>query len=680
MVSRKDTASEIMGTDLAKGRTRNEARNNDGPGGADDPPVPVSFLHGAHYGSQELPEPPIPVSETQVGSRLQKFWQNWEFYLEDPWVTDVLRHGYRFELVKSPPLTLEPVERLYSVEQGLILSEAIQSLVTKGAVRMIHPDHLNPGFYSQIFLVPKKGSSEFRMIHNLKEYLAPPPKFRMLTVKQLTMLVRQGDYLASLDLKDAYLHVPIHHSCHKYLRFVFQGRHYEWTALPFGISVAPWLFTRITRPIVGFLHNRGIRFESYIDDCLLLHQNRATLTSHLDFSCLFLRRLGWKLNLEKSDLNPNQNLQFIGCQFQTLRGRVFVPQDRWLRIQIMVTETLSCQQNVRFWQSLLGLLTSAQDLTLRGRLHLRELQIFLNPFLTLNPKRLIQVPERLKPRLEWWQNPSNVLSGVSFLPFSPSLHLHADASLVGWGATLGVMTAAGLWSDGERQLHINCLEFKAVILAISHWAQQVKDHQLMIATDNVTVAAYINKQGGTRSRSLLKLAYQFFELVDRIPVRVRARHIPGATNVLVDALSRPGKPSPTEWMLNRGVFQWVCNLLGTPHIDLFATHHNHQLPVYVSPVLDPQAYGIDALSIPWEGMMAYAYPPTALIPRVLQHFRLYHCKLILIAPWWPNRGWFPDLLELANPNPIRLPLRRDLLVHPRSRQFHQNLEIRILHA
>ena len=84
------------------------------------------------------------------------------------------------------------------------------------------------------------------------------------------------------------------------------------------------------------------------------------------------------------------------------------------------------------------------------------------------------------------------------------------------------------------------------------------------------------------------------------------------------------------------VFRWVCNILGTPHIDLFATRHNNQLPVYVSPVLDPQAHGVDALSIPWEGMLAYAYPPTALNPWVLQRFQLYHRKLILIAPWLPN--------------------------------------------
>ena len=56
----------------------------------------------------------------------------------------------------------------------------------------------------------------------------------------------------------------------------------------------------------------------------------------------------------------------------------------------------------------------------------------------------------------------------------------------------------------------------------------------------------------------------------------------------------------------------------TPHVDLFATHLNHKLPLYISPVPDPKAWDIDALNINWTGLTAYAYPPTALLHRVIQ--------------------------------------------------------------
>lgn len=47
----------------------------------------------------------------------------------------------------------------------------------------------------------------------------------------------------------------------------------------------------------------------------------------------------------------------------------------------------------------------------------------------------------------------------------------------------------------------------------------------------------------------------------------------------------------TEWTLHAGVLKHVFSCLGTPHVDLFATRLNHQLPTYVSPVPDSLALG-----------------------------------------------------------------------------------------
>nr|KAG5703999.1 hypothetical protein BaRGS_032088 [Batillaria attramentaria] len=62
----------------------------------------------------------------------------------------------------------------------------------------------------------------------------------------------------------------------------------------------------------------------------------------------------------------------------------------------------------------------------------------------------------------------------------------------------------------------------------------------------------------------------------------------------------------------------ICQRWERPQIDLFATRWNNKLPTFVSPVPDPTAWAVDALSIPWDGFVAYAYPPTVLIPKVLQ--------------------------------------------------------------
>ena len=47
------------------------------------------------------------------------------------------------------------------------------------------------------------------------------------------------------------------------------------------------------------------------------------------------------------------------------------------------------------------------------------------------------------------------------------------------------------------------------------------------------------------------------------------------------------------------MFKQICQKWFTPHVDLFATHLNHKLPLYVSPIPDPNAWDIDALNINW---------------------------------------------------------------------------------
>ena len=57
---------------------------------------------------------------------------------------------------------------------------------------------------------------------------------------------------------------------------------------------------------------------------------------------------------------------------------------------------------------------------------------------------------------------------------------------------------------------------------------------------------------------------------------------------------------------------------GSPHVDLFATHLNHKVPLYVSPIPDQHAWDVDALNIDWSDLTVYAYPPTALLYMVIK--------------------------------------------------------------
>lgn len=123
-----------------------------------------------------------------------------------------------------------------------------------------------------------------------------------------------------------------------------------------------------------------------------------------------------------------------------------------------------------------------------------------------------------------------------------------DASLTGWGAHLDRMTVHGLWSG--PLLHINLLEMKAVILTLQSFPPLVRGHAVAIMSDNTTMIAYINRQGGAVSRSPCKLAMELWEFCLSNEVFPSAAHVPGSENSLADLLSRQ-QSACHEWELNR---------------------------------------------------------------------------------------------------------------------------------
>ena len=78
-------------------------------------------------------------------------------------------------------------------------------------------------------------------------------KFRMEGLKQVRDWIQKDAWFCSMDLKDAFLHIPINESFRKFLRFHWPGSLFEWQVLPFGLKCSPGVLTKVLKLVVAFL-------------------------------------------------------------------------------------------------------------------------------------------------------------------------------------------------------------------------------------------------------------------------------------------------------------------------------------------------------------------------------------------------------------------------------------------
>jgi hypothetical protein len=569
-----------------------------------------------------------------------------------------------------------PIPQLESKQSAL--TSAIQNLAVKEVVEPVPSSEEGKGFYSILFVVPKKPEG-WRPVLNLKPLnkFVNREGFKLDSIKSVKMAIRPGDFGTSLDLKDAYHHIAIHPKHRKFLRFHYQGKHWQFRALPFGLASAPRAFCRVLAPVVGWCHLKGIRLLAYLDDWLLLGEIPEELAMMTEQVCRMLVSLGWLISEEKSQKDPTPIFTFLGAVFAP-RANVITPSQARINNLSRLASRLSKAHwlSARDMLEVLGHLASLIGIVPLARLHMRGLQMCMMRQWRMKEDSLyakVLLDQSAVQDLIWWSHPALWLDGGPIWEQTPEMCVTTDASQSGWGAHWEDQKQSGVWPAHTTD-HINALEMRAVMLALVAWRTLWRGRSILIRSDNVSTVQYINRQGGTISPRLCQLAVELWDMALKNNIWLSAAHIKGESNVLADSLSRGKKIAWSEWSLCPRVTAQIFQIYGMPNIDLFASRHNHKLPVYCSWDRDPAAFAQDALSIPWTNMWGYAYPPISLIPRILQKIRQSEVKILLVAPWWPLRPWFPAILDLLTDCPSLLPTRVNLLRLSPTTQFYPHPE------
>ncbi len=330
-----------------------------------------------------------------------------------------------------------------------------------------------------------------------------------------------------------------------------------------------------------------------------------------------LSQLGLRVNWEKSKLLPMQRISFLGMEFGFGQSDS-APHAGTRSVGVELLEYIQEQDAapLKQFQRLLGHMAAA--VTPLGLLHMRPLQHWLHgrvPRWAWQSGTLrVQVTPACRQTFTPWSDLSFLRAGVPLEQVSRHAVVYTDASAKGWGATFNGHAVSGVWTGPQLHWHINCLELLAVHLALNRLKRRLRGEHVLVRTDNTATVAYINRQGGLRSRRMSQLARHLL-LWSRKHLRsLRAIHIPGLLNRTADELSRAALPG--EWRLHPQTVQLIWRRFGLAQVDLFASLEKSHCQLFYS--LTDGTLGTDALAHSWpRGLRKYAFPPVSLLAQTL---------------------------------------------------------------
>ncbi|XP_053163946.1 uncharacterized protein LOC128350176 [Hemicordylus capensis] len=425
----------------------------------------------------------------------------------------------------------------------------------------------------------------------------------------------------------------------------------------FRALISPPSFYEGSSLLVATLRTEGVHLYCYLDNLLICASSEGAVRSALSRTMSVLCAHGFLINVGKSHLMPTQSLRHLGMVMDTSVCKLFLPQDR-----MEVLSSLARVIASRLWASLvnlarlLGLMVAAMD------------EFSSTPVIVGSPplpaQDCCQARQEhsslgVSSQVDSLDGPGNLDKGKLFIE-PEKVMVMTDASLSGWEAHCQNRSAQGLWSVEESLHSINWLELRAVFLALKAFTPLVKGRNFLVCRDNISTRAYINRQGGTRSRSLFFQSVELLDWAENNLISFLGHHVNGIFNIRADWLSRQ-EIQPAEWSLHPQVFWWLTERLRCPQIDLFAYPQNAKIQRFYSRFPTLGAVETDALSVPWPPCLLYAFPPVPLLSRCLRKLRGSRASLILIAPFWPRGPWFSEIVDLAVGHPLRLPDHPGLL-------------------
>ena len=165
--------------------------------------------------------------------------------------------------------------------------------------------------------------------------------------------------------------IPIHPDHYKYLRFEWHSTLFEFICLPFGLSSAPRVFTKVLKPFVGSIRKTRhlSRWYGHISSSRKLSFQEAAIVVKI------LESLGFIINKEKSVLIPSQKMVFLGYVIDSVKMTVALPEEKLIKLKKQILSLWEKPQfSIRELAHVIGLIVSSFPALKPARLYYRDLE------------------------------------------------------------------------------------------------------------------------------------------------------------------------------------------------------------------------------------------------------------------------------------------------------------------
>ena len=407
---------------------------------------------------------------------------------------------------------------------------------------------------SPLSLRPKSTPGKWRLLHDLS---APyddnsvnggigddeaSVKYPTIADAVGTILSMDSPYLAKADIRDAYRQVPLAPDQYWLVGFELGGVYYHDLRLPMGARSSCAIFERISSALAFILKEHyGVKhIIKMLDDFLFVGETKAECARALDACELLFASLGLPTAPNKT-VRPSKRLTFLGIDLDVERGVASIPQEKAEKYGELA-QALAKQGSVslRELREITGKLEHVTAIIKPGRPFLRRLHSAKRG--PQRPARRIPMQPHLKADLRTWSLFLQRNNAKTFLRFvagreGEEVRFWTDASLTGFGGTLGAHCIAGRFPSEWRTLTIEALECYPILALVGTFAPQLANREVVATCDNLPLVHCLTKLS-SKNPQVMYFMRPLVLLMLQHNIAIRAEHIASKDNYIADALSR----------------------------------------------------------------------------------------------------------------------------------------------